>query len=116
MNADLIRLGRKAALAGMLLTLVACGQARNERILFEGQYFPAKTSKVGDDLSQFVTVIDDVSSSLDGAREAGRYEGTKYCIANFGTSRIDWVVGPDTPPEALTIRDNTLTFQGRCRA
>ena len=43
-------------------------------------------------------MVNGVSASLDGAREAGRHEGTKFCIDAFGTSKINWKVGPDTEP------------------
>ncbi|TNF63529.1 MAG: hypothetical protein EP307_04910, partial [Rhodobacteraceae bacterium] len=67
------------------LALSACNR-RDETILFDGQAFRAKASAVDkDDLRTFTATISPVSASLEGAIEAGRYEGTKYCIANYGT-------------------------------
>ncbi len=96
-----------------LVGLAACNRP-NEDILFDGQKYKTKASKEGDDLAVFLVSITPVSASLDGAREAGRYEGTVYCIENYGTSRIDWVVGPDTDPATLTVSDDTLVLKGEC--
>ncbi|KUJ76769.1 hypothetical protein AVO45_09685 [Ruegeria marisrubri] len=101
-----------------VLALVAgCGQSKEDRILFDGHYFKTK-AKVVDKrvtLADFTVRVDDVSASLDGAREAGRYAGTRYCIENYGTSRIKWKVGPDTEPQQLRVVDDTLTFAGTCQ-
>ena len=93
--------------------LAACNRA-NEDILFDGQKYKTKASREADDRAVFLVAITPVSASLDGAREAGRYEGTVYCIENYGTSRIDWTVGPDTDPAKLTINDDTLVLKGEC--
>jgi predicted small secreted protein len=95
------------------VVLAACNRGE-EDILFDGQKYKTKARKEADDLAVFVASITPVSASLDGAREAGRYEGTKYCIENYGTSKIKWTVGPDTDPETLTISDDTLVFRGEC--
>lgn len=116
MSGQAIIWGRKVAIVSVMLAVAACAEENANVNAFDGQYFRTKTSKANDDRAEFVAEIRDVAASIDGAREAGRYEGTKYCITNFGTSRIDWIIGPDTAPETLTITDNTLTFQGRCRA
>jgi hypothetical protein len=89
----------------------------DDRILFDGQAFRAKAKVVDKKVSpaDFSVVVNGVSASLDGAREAGRYEGTKFCIENFGSSRIEWKVGPDTEPQQLQISDDKLTFAGTCQ-
>ena len=101
-------------LAGGLAVILAGCAAKEDRVTFDGLYFKTKSHKVDDDLSRFTVEVDRVSQSLDAAREAGGYEGTRYCIQNFGTSRIDWVVGPYTPPTALQVVKDTLVFQGVC--
>ena len=58
--------------------------------------------------------VRNASQSITGAREAARYEATVYCVTNYGSSDIKWVVGPDTPPENLRLVDDALTFQGAC--
>ncbi len=110
-----------ARVLGALAALVfvsSCGLVTpsSDRVVFDGQYFRAKAKVVDKkvSLTDFTVVVNGVSASLDGAREAGRYEGTKFCIANFGSSRIDWKVGPDTDPQNLRISDDKLTFAGKC--
>lgn len=96
-----------------VLALAACGKNDNSPS-FDGQDFRAKLSKIDKQRDQFSVVVSPVSSSLVGAREAGRYEAIKYCIAQFGTSDIVWVNGPDTEDNRLTISDDKLEFRGAC--
>lgn len=115
---------RRAASRTVLATLVvvlavtaACSRNRNrDRLLFDGQEFRTRANPVDKKvtLADFTVTVEDVSRSLDGAREAGRYQGTRYCIENYGTSKIAWAVGPDTDPAQLRVVDNRLTFQGEC--
>ncbi|NOD61789.1 MULTISPECIES: hypothetical protein [unclassified Ruegeria] len=102
-----------------LVSVSACGLIRpsEDRLLFDGQAFRTKAKAVDKKKSpaDFTVVVKGVSASLDGAREAGRHEGTKFCVQNFGSSRIDWKVGPDTEPQQLTIADDQLTFAGTCK-
>ena len=97
-----------------VLALSGCSN-REEQVTFDGQYYRAKVGKVDGDRQQISVEVRPVSVSLDGAREAGRYEATKYCIENFGTSDIDWIVGPDDAEESLVISDDRLTLRGSCR-
>ena len=96
------------------LSLTACSRFGRSTTLFDGQYYSGRTRTAGDDKHDFTATVRPVSKGLNGAREAGRHEGTKYCIRNYGVSRIDWTVGPDTPDAQLGISDDTLTFVGRC--
>ncbi|WP_254441137.1 hypothetical protein [Ruegeria atlantica] len=113
--------GRVSMLASVLtLSLVsACGgiTSSSDRVLFDGKYFRAKAKPVDKKKipTEFTVVVNGVSASLDGAREAGRYEGTKFCIKNFGSSSIAWKVGPDTEPQNLRVSDDKLTFAGACQ-
>ncbi len=97
-----------------LMALGACNKDK-EPILFDGVAFKAKATKEDKDLSEFLVTVSPVSASLDGAREAGRYQGTRYCIQNYGTSTIHWTVGPDTDPASLVIDRDTLIFKGKCK-
>lgn len=108
--------GMKMRLVAMSLGVALLGACvdRSDQPSFDGQYFRAKASKVDDDRAVFTVRIRDVNRSLDGAREAGRYAGTDYCIQLFGSSKIIWGVGPDTPPEQLRVVDDTLVFDGVC--
>lgn len=106
----------KLIVIAALATGAGCSGKKKDRVAFDGVVFKTKTKPVDKkkSLADFTTTIFDVSRSLDGAREAAAYEGVKYCIANYGTSEINWVVGPDTEPENLTVVDDDITFQGQC--
>ena len=96
---------------GVLTVLAACAK-EDERIRFDGQVFRTKAAKVADDLAEFSVTVSPVSASEAGAREAAKYEAVRYCIANYGTSKIDWAVSPEA--ETILIDSDTATFQGRC--
>jgi len=112
--------GARLALLGLcfgaLLATAGCAKREDKLIPFDGYLYKAKARPVDKKVSRadFTATVWEVSQSLEGARQAGRYEGTKYCIAQYGSSRVKWSVGPDTPPENLRIVDDTLTFAGRC--
>lgn len=95
------------------LLLTGC-ENNDDRIAFDGQFFRTKVSKVDKQLDVFTVNIRDVSRSLDGARQAGHHAGVEWCVENFGSSDIEWSVGPDTPPEQLQIVDDRLNFSGVC--
>ena len=102
----------------VLTAVSACGgPSSKERVLFDGKAFRAKAKVVNKRVSpaEFTVTVNGVSASLDGAREAGRYEGTRFCVQNFGSSRIVWKVGPDTEPQNLRIDNDRLTFAGTCQ-
>ncbi|KIC42088.1 hypothetical protein RA27_01390 [Ruegeria sp. ANG-R] len=105
-------------LAGSLL-VTACGNAPSKatRVAFDGVFFRASAKHVNKKAAptEFTVTVNGVSQSLDGAREAGRYEGIKFCIDNFGSSRIAWKVGPDTEPQKLRIENDKLNFAGTCQ-
>lgn len=111
-------IARLALVAGLMAALAACSGKEEKRIRFDGHYFPAKARAADKkrSMAEFTVEVQRVSQSLDGARAAGEYEGIRYCIttANYGSSKIDWAVGPDTAPQDLTIVKDTLTFRGTC--
>ncbi|WP_245216251.1 hypothetical protein [Sagittula salina] len=108
---------------GLLLVLVAmlagCGLGkgvrREQAQTFDGQTFRGTAKPVGDDRTQFVASVSQPGKSIDGAIKAAAYQGTKYCIRTYGTSDIDWSVGPDTPKDQLTITSDALMLTGQCR-
>ncbi len=61
----------------------------------------------------FYVSVKKATQSLAGAREAGAYAGTKYCIKEYGTSTIEWVVGPET--ENIVPVDDKIRLEGYCR-
>ncbi len=95
------------------MLLGAC-EDKAQRVFFAGNYYPSKASSSKDDREAFVVSVRKADQGLTGAREAGRYEGVKYCIKNFGSSEIDWVRGPDAKDGTLLIQDGKLILQGRC--
>jgi hypothetical protein len=94
--------------------LLAGCTAQEERVLFDGHFFKAKLRKADRQLDTFTIAVRPVSKSLRGAREAGAYEATVYCVNTFGTSDIVWTAGPDAADAELTIANDTLLLQGRC--
>lgn len=109
-------MGRIVAIGLALAVLAGCN-SREDRVLFNGLYFPAKAAPVDkkETLAVFVIGVKGVSQSFDGARAAAAFEGTRYCIKNFGTSKIEWNEGPETAPEALRIENDTLIYSGECK-
>ncbi|MEM6889950.1 MAG: hypothetical protein AAF636_17690 [Pseudomonadota bacterium] len=99
-------------LLAAMLGLLGCGPGADD-IPFEGQFFRTQL-KDTEARHRFIVTASPVSASLEGAREAARYEATIYCVRNFGNSRITWRVGPDDPVEVLPIANDTLTLEGEC--
>ncbi|MEX0284817.1 MAG: hypothetical protein AB3N23_09415 [Paracoccaceae bacterium] len=108
-----LRLVCSVVLGASLLS--ACARPE-ERVLFDGYYFRSDAKPVDKKagLKDFRVRVRKVSQSLDAARAAGQYEGTRYCIKNFGTSEIIWSVGPETEPAYLPIENDQLFFRGQC--
>tara|TARA_R110000823_G_scaffold120472_2_gene245125 strand:+ start:834 stop:1160 length:327 start_codon:yes stop_codon:yes gene_type:complete len=99
-------------LAGAVL-LSGC-TAQEDRLAFDGKYFSTNVSKVDGRRDVFTLRVKNAAQSIEGAREAARYHATTYCIRNYGSSDINWVVGPDAPAESLRLDGGVLTFQGAC--
>ena len=99
--------------------LSACGGSlsNSDRTTFDGQFFRVKTQAVDKKRTptEFTVTVNGASASVDGAREAGRFEATRFCVQNFGSSRIDWTLGPDAEPQNLRIENDKLTFAGSCQ-
>jgi hypothetical protein len=82
------------------------------KVPFDGHYFSSKITQNKTDDRYFTLKVRRASRSLSGAREAGRYEATRFCIKNFGTSDIKWALGPDDENVGLTGR--ILKLRGKC--
>lgn len=106
---------RFAILSVLALSLVAGCNRADDRVRFDGQIYRGKASKVKENPRQFTAWASPVSASLEGAREAARYEGIKYCVKLFGTSQIDWTASPDTENVSPLIDGETLNVAGECR-
>lgn len=107
-------------LAGILTAaglLAGCGGSKDARPVFDGVPFRTKASVVDKKVSRalFEAEVVDAQASLLGAREAVRYAGTRYCIENFGTSKIDWQVDLDDPEAVLPLSKGSAIVQGTCK-
>ncbi len=112
----MIRLSMISLICTALVALGGCSRDDPNQVAFDGVLFKSKTGAIDKKVSRadFTVTVFEVSQSLDGARAAAGYEGTKYCVTNYGTSDIEWTVGPETEPGRLAVVDNAITFQGRC--
>ncbi len=112
-----VRHNRLVVLCGAMillaLILAACDR-REDRLPFDGQFFRSDTKVIDKNKEHISVTVRPVSASLQGAREAGLYEATRYCIENYGTSNIEWVASPDAEEENLAIEKDTLTLEGMC--
>ena len=102
----------------VLSLLGACQKgyfSTRQQVEFDGVSFRTK-SEVRDkeDKKSFAVTVRPVSASFTGAREAGRWEATRYCVRRYGSSVIKWEVGPDDEPTTLPVSDDRLTLTGRC--
>lgn len=96
------------------LAVSGCANRKNQ-VLYDGEVFRAKASKIDRDTRQmFAVEVPGVSKSFEGAREAGRFEGTRYCLENYGTSDIVWSRGPDDDPDTLLAERDKLSLRGTC--
>jgi len=113
-----------AIITGLLIAttaLSACGdnwrasfKSKRERITFDGFQYKAKAKQVSkEERDHFEVVVSRANQSLDGARQAGGHEAVKYCIKEYGTSKMDWVIGPET--ETIIPVDDKIRLEGYCR-
>ncbi|MGP6085519.1 hypothetical protein [Antarctobacter jejuensis] len=110
----------KRAICLMMISVVlaGCGGGgkglfHRDSPLFDGQRFGGSVKAARSDRQSFVVTINGVSKSPEGAIAAAEYKATQHCIEYFGTSDVDWQVGPQTTP--LPVSNDTLTLRGSCR-
>ena len=97
------------------LIIVGCSnplELEENKVSFDGYYFSSKLSRSKLDDRSFDLTVRRANRSLLGAREAGRYEATRFCIKNFGTSDIKWVLGPDD--QSIGLTGKVLKLSGQC--
>ena len=87
-------------------------ELEENKVSFDGYYFSSKLSRSKLDGRSFDLTIRRANRSLLGAREAGRYEATSFCIKNYGTSDINWVLGPDD--QSIGLTGKVLKLSGQC--
>ena len=96
-----------------ILLLFGCSARINEnRVAFDGFMFNSKL-KVGLNKQDFEITVPRANRSLGGAKEAGRYEATIYCVNKFGTSDIVWDLDPDDVSKVSSSK--SIFIKGRCR-
>ncbi len=112
MNRIRLRIGLAAGLAA---GLSACGLVNDgTELQYGGMTFRGDVKASKADRAQFVATGGPIGASIDGATRAAAHQGTAYCIRMFGTSDIDWDIGPDTPQGQLPVSGKDVVFQGRC--
>ncbi len=102
-------------LACSFLVTVGCSnpfELEENKIAFDGYNFSSKLTTNKSDNRLFDLTVKRANRSLSGAREAGRYAATKFCIKNFGTSDIKWVLDPDD--ESIGLKGKVLKLSGQC--
>ena len=97
----------------LTLGLSSCGERYfDNQVAFEGIQFRANLTPVKGNDFAFNVSVKNAEQNLKGAREAGRYEATKFCIERLSTSDIEWIKGPDSDP--LPLQDGNLKLSGKC--
>ena len=89
-------------------------EPEENKVSFDGYYFSSKLSRNKSDNRSFDLKVRRANRSLLGAREAGRYEATRFCIKNFGTSDVKWILGPDD--QSIGLTGKVLKLSGQCDA
>ena len=96
-------------------TLAGCTE-RSERVLFDGNYYPPKSSGDRDDRRSFTASVKRADRGIEGAQEAVLHEARRYCVTNFGTSDIVWTDGSDERAGPAFARSGSrISVSGRCR-
>ena len=101
--------------ASSFLMITGCSnpfELEENKVSFDGYYFSSKLSRSKLDDRSFDLTVRRANRSLSGAREAGRYEATRFCIKNYGTSDIKWVLGPDD--QSIGLTGKVLKLSGQC--
>jgi hypothetical protein len=80
---------------------------------FDGNYYPTRSKKAGDQREQFVITVKRADQGIAGARKAGQWEATRYCIKTVGDSTLTWQPGYD-PETGAVIEGGSLILRGSC--
>lgn len=106
---------RRAGLALVALAVLAGCTEREERVLFNGNYYPGKARAEKQDRRNFTALVRRAGRGIEGAQQAVLYEATRYCLDNFGTSEIAWKGAPEGTEGPVYARSgDTVTVTGRC--
>lgn len=121
--------GKRSVLRSALCVLVAlalvvpaagCNKIKPRKkteFAFDGVHFKTRVEKVDkDDRSHVRVQVRKATQSIDGAKEAGRYAATVYCVEQYGSSKIEWKRGgPDDENDTLTLVEGNLVMEGTCQ-
>ncbi|MFN2350240.1 MAG: hypothetical protein ABR558_11835, partial [Thioalkalivibrio sp.] len=100
--------------AALILGLAGCAD-REQRMFFDGNYYPASSSADQRDLRGFTASVTRASQGVAGAQAAALHEATRYCVNTYGTSRIDWAnVTPGSDGPAYGQSGDRVSVAGRC--
>ena len=106
---------RGAGIVALSLVLLAGCAERDERVIFNGNYYPAKSKGEKAERRDFTASVKRVSRGPEGARKAVLHEATRYCLLNFGTSEIEWAGVPAGGEGPVYARSgDRLSVSGRC--
>lgn len=109
-----------AVMVSFAFGATGCGKIKDRKTkseyTFDGVVFKSKVEKVTkEDRSHFKVEVRKATQTLDGAKEAGRYAATRYCIEQYGSSKVEWISGPDQENAALTVVEDDLWLEGICK-
>lgn len=64
----------------------------------------------------FRVAVEDRGAPLAATRESVRFQATRYCLRQAGSSEIAWVAAPQDPGAWRAVRDGRgrLVYTGRC--
>ena len=110
-----LRAYRLGAIAGLALAVVAGCANREERVLFDGNYYPGKVRADRDERRNFTATVRRAGRGIEGAQKAAVYEATRYCLDSFGTSEIAWSGVAEGQEDPVYARSGeSVSVSGRC--
>ena len=98
----------------LVLVLAGCGQSRISQITYEGAVFNGDLRSERGDRAAFVATGGPASVSLEGARQAAKFQAVRHCIDYLGSSDVEWINGPDVEDAELVVENNDVVLTGRC--
>ena len=101
------------ALVAGAMALTACAKP-GDRVLFDGKYYPTRSKKDGDERSNFVVTVRRAEQGIAGARQAGLWEATRFCVETVGDSTITWQPGSDPEAGGGFTDGGSMTLRGSC--
>ncbi len=107
-----------AVMLSLALGTAGCGKFKSRsksEVAVEGYEFKSRVEKIGEDRSHFRVEVRNATQSLDGAKAAGHHAGTRYCITEYGSSKIEWISGPYQENVTLLLVDGDLFLEGICK-